>query len=179
MGRPDTNRGSLRLRREAQERLLLTRPKTVTSKIGISGKLIQLQANYFCLDRKPDWQIYQYRVDFKPDVPSDRVRKYLVYTQKEMLGGYLFDGTQIFVTKKLEGDIIERTAKGRIDDETYLIIFKYAAQVSMSESTSLQVLNLILRRSMDCLQLQLVGRNFFDPDAKVRLFEMFCFFSLL
>lgn len=37
----------------------------------------------------------------------------------------------------------------------------------MTESQSLQILNLILRRAMGGLELQLVGRNFYDPDAKV------------
>lgn len=148
---------------------MVTRPANVATKIGTTGAQINLTANYFRLIRKPTWKIYQYRVDFKPEVLLDGLRKYLIFTQKNTFGGYLFDGTQLFLTKKLEGsDVIEFMAKSR-DEEEYMICLKYTTQVSMCESTALQILNLILRRSMAGLKLQLVGRNFFDPDASVCL----------
>lgn len=41
----------------------------------------------------------------------------------------------------------------------------------MTEQASLQILNLIMRRAMEGLKLQLVGRNFFDAIAKIPIQE--------
>lgn len=139
VGRPDNKRGALRLRRERNE-LVRTRPSTADTKSGTSGTPITLQANYFRFQRRPDWHIYRYHVEFKPEVLSEQLRKALIFSQKEMLGGYLFDGTQLFLTRKLESDVVEKTATGRIDNETYMLVIKFTGEVSMSESTSLQIL---------------------------------------
>lgn len=116
--------------------------------------------------KKPEWQLFAYRVDFQPEVESRGFRNYLIASQKDMIGGYLFDGTQLFCARRLDDDVIERPITGQ-NGETVLVTFKYTRTVSMTETQSLQILNLILRRSMDGLKMQLIGRNFFDPDAKV------------
>lgn len=139
VGRPDNKRGALRLRRDNNE-ILRTRPSTNDSKVGTSGTPVTLQANYFKLTRRPEWQIFRYRVDFKPEVLHEKFRKALIYKQKEKLGGYLFDGTQLFLTRKLDSDLVEMPATGRNEDETYLLVIKFTGEVSMSESTSLQIL---------------------------------------
>lgn len=117
-----------------------------------------------------------YRVDFSPDVPDERFRRYLVRTQREMLGGYLFDGTQLFLVRTLEGSPVVRTARGNrpeVDDTEYSITFTLARIVSMNEVQSMQVLNLILRRAMDDLHLETVGRNKYDANAAVSIFLLF------
>lgn len=96
----------------------------------------------------------------------DRTRRYIMYQLRELLGGYLFDGTQVFVTRKIEdADVIEKVVQGR--EEQFTVIMKFTRVVSMMDSSSLPILNLILRKAMSGLKLQLVGRNFFDPDATV------------
>lgn len=164
-------RGSIRSKVEL-ENILVTRPPNIESKHGVNGEPVELLTNYFQLIRKPNWMIYRYRVDFKPEVHLDKLRNFLIATQKEMLGGYLFDGTQIFITRKLEQDVVEKVARTR-DETEYMIIFKHTGVVAMTENTSLQVINLILRRAMGGLKLQLVGRNFYDADAKVSCFLFF------
>lgn len=139
VGRPDNKRGALRLRRERNE-MLRTRPSTASTKTGTTGTPVTLQANYFRFLRRPNWQIYRYHVEFKPEVLSEKLRKALIFSQKEMLGGYLFDGTQLFLTRKLESDVVEKSVTGRIDNETYILVIKFTGEVSMSESTSLQIL---------------------------------------
>lgn len=129
----------MRLRRERNE-LLRTRPSTAETKLGTSGTPVTLQANYFRFQRRPNWQIYRYHVEFKPEVLSEKFRKSLIFSLKEMLGGYLFDGTQLFLTRKLESDVVHKTVTGRIDNEPYMVVIKFTGEVSMSESTSLQIL---------------------------------------
>lgn len=159
-------RGKLREEKKVPERLLYTRPDKIESKVGSEGQPITCEANYFRLLKTPDWQVYLYRVDFDPAVESAGFRKYLISTQRDMIGGYLFDGTQLFSTRKLESDVIQRTVAGQNGDQV-VVTFRFTSIISMTESQSLQILNLILRRAMGGLELQLVGRNFYDPDAKV------------
>lgn len=150
------------------ERLLYTRPDKIESKFGTSGQPITCEANYFRLLTKPDWQLFAYRVDFKPDVEDRRFRNFLVGSQRQMIGGYLFDGTQLFCSQRLEADLVEKTVTGRTG-EAILVTFKYTRSVSMTEEQSQLILNLILRRCMAGLEMQLIGRNYFDKDAKVTM----------
>lgn len=170
---------SIRGGREILEQILITKPSNVVSKIGQTGKRVPLQANYFTLLRHPDWTIYQYRIDFKPEVHLEAFRKFLIRQLKDdLIGAYLFDGTQLFTLRKLDGgDEFEKMVSGR-DDGEVMVCFKFTKVVSMAESASLQILNLILRRAMGGLNLQLVGRNFFDPKATVSFFEKKKLFSI-
>lgn len=166
-GRPDNLRGKIRPTQNVPEALIYTRPTEITSKCGTTGQKITCEANYFRLDKQPNWNIYQYRVDFSPEVESMQFRRYLVGTLREMLGGFLFDGTQLFLTRQLESDTVERTARGQTDDTPYTITIRLTTIVSPKELHFLQVLNLILRRSMDGLRLETIGRNKFDAQAAV------------
>lgn len=168
--RESKERGSLRGRRDDQQ-IVITKPKNIVTKMGQGGTAISLQANYFALRRKPSWNIFQYRVDFQPDVYSDGLRKWLVRSIKSELGGYLFDGTQLFVIKRIGSHDQEQRRVTVADGGEYTITMRFTKEVSMTDSASLQVLNLILRHAMQGLRLQLVGRNFFDPDARARIPE--------
>lgn len=95
--------------------------------------------------KKPTWSIYQYRVDFTPEIPLEGFRKKLLNEQKAKFGGFLFDGTCLFITNKI--DSFEYVSKDR-DDSPIKINVRYVSDVSMTSGTSLQILNLILRKAM-------------------------------
>lgn len=118
--------------------------------------------------KKPEWQIYKYHVNFEPECLSSRFRNALIMQHKDKIGGFLFDGTQLFVTKDLGGErgIINLTSTTKTD-ETYTLTLKFTKNVQMDEAESLQILNLILRRATQALKLQLVGRNYYDAASKV------------
>ncbi|XP_013106819.2 protein piwi [Stomoxys calcitrans] len=150
--------------------LVHTKPPDVTSKTGTSGKEIILQTNYFRLDKAPAWKIYGYHVSFAPDIELRRLKCGILSEHRKLLGGYLFDGSKLFTTTKLEEKktIINATSK---KGDKFVITITFTSDICMNEWQSLQVLNLILRRSMEGLKLQLVGRNLFDPHAKIDLRE--------
>lgn len=158
------------------ETLIRTRPEQITSKVGTTGQKITCEANYFRLIKTPDWFIYRYHIDFRPDVPSQSARRFLVNSQRAILGGFIFDGTQLYLVRQKvleEGESFERTLTLREDPDTpILVTFRLTGIVSMTELQSLQILNLILRRAMDGLHLETVGRNKFDPDAAVCIFDV-------
>lgn len=175
--RPDNLRGRIRPAQNIPEALLYTRPKEIKSKVGTSGQRITCEANYFRLNKKPNWNIFQYEVYFQPNVLSMQLRRSLIRSQSEMLGGFLFDGTQIFLSRELKSECVKRVVKGLKDNTEYILFFRLTNVISMNEAYSLHVLNLILRRAMDGLNLQSVGKNKYDPAAAV-CFYLF-YFTLL
>lgn len=82
--------------------------------------------------------------------------------------GYLFDGKQLFTTIKFEQDVTVLQSRSKQDID-YKITIKFVGFISPAEQRFMQVLNLILRRSMKGLHLEQVGRNLFDPQARVNI----------
>ena len=76
----------------------------------------------------------------------------------------------MFSSTRLANEVTHFVSK-RLDGSEVTIICKYIKEVSMTEQSSLQILNLILRRGMEGLKLQLVGRNFFDAISKIPINE--------
>lgn len=149
--------------------LIYTRPQAVKlSKKGTTGSGVPIKSNYFRLDTRPNWAIYQYRVEFAPDIEVSNIRKAILRGHKNMFDGFLFDGTMLLTSKRLKEDITQ-LATQRTDKSNVILTIKFVGQVSMTQQGSLQVLNLIMRRSMEGLKLQLVGRNFFDAVAKISI----------
>lgn len=147
--------------------IINTRPEIVgNTKQGSSGTTITLGTNYFRLVRKPEWSIHQYRVDFSPEIEAVVIRKALFRAHMKVFNGFLFDGTMLFSSTKLDSEITQ-FCSARNDGSAVAITVKYVKEVLMTEMESLKVLNIILRRAMEGLNLQLVGRNFFDAIAKV------------
>lgn len=159
----EVQRGAIRNKRVLTD-ILRTRPTELETKKGTMGKTVSLTTNYFRLLKKPTWSLYQYRVDFTPEIAVERFRKKLLHEQKARLGGFLFDGTCLFITHRL--DSFEYVSKDR-DESPIKICVRFVGELSMTSAASLQVLNLILRKAMEGLKLQLIGRNMFDPVAKV------------
>lgn len=125
-----------------------------------------LQTNYFRLITLPTWRIYQYHVEFAPSIELKRLKSGILSEHRARFGGYLYDGSKLFSTVKLpDAQTILHTKSKQ--GENYVITIKYIGVISMTEWQSLQVLNLILRRAMEGLKLQLVGRDFYDAVAKV------------
>ncbi|XP_018796089.1 PREDICTED: protein aubergine [Bactrocera latifrons] len=160
----EDSRGAVRGKRILTE-VVTSRPPTCVTKTGKTGTKVVVQTNYYRILKKPKWSIYQYRVDFAPDVDMVRVRRAYLAQHKKTLGGYIFDGTMLFCTTYLEKQDLELITKNR-EGEIIQIKLKHVGQLDVTDAQQLQVLNLILRRAMEGLKLQLVGRNFYDPKAK-------------
>lgn len=111
-----------------------------------------------------------YRIDFDPECALAADRKYLMYTQRDLLGSYLYDTqNSVYLTHRLPNDITRVESLDR-QKTKYTMTIKFGTTVPMDTRESLQVLNLILRRSMEGLRLELIGRNLFDPAGRVSLF---------
>lgn len=57
---------------------------------------MKLLANYFPITSYTNWCLYQYRVDFSPEEDRISTKRGLLAQHRDLLGGYLFDGTMLF-----------------------------------------------------------------------------------
>lgn len=138
--------------------------------VGSFGNRINLTANYFEVLSAVEWILYQYRVDFAPEEDRTSAKKRLLsQATAKILGGYLFDGTLLFTSNRLHPDPMELF----VENETgirFRITLRMVGEVMKEDSQRLQVFNIILRKCLACLNLQLIGRNYFDAAAKVRTY---------
>lgn len=70
--------------------------------LGKTGQAIDLQTNYFKLLSAPDWGLYQYRIDFSPEEERNIVKKGLLRVHKDKIGAYVFDGTILYTSNRLQ-----------------------------------------------------------------------------
>ncbi|KAE9523124.1 hypothetical protein AGLY_016478 [Aphis glycines] len=148
----------------------LARPASSTTesgKQGSRGKPIELIANYFPITTYTDWSLYQYRVDFNPEQESINIKRGLLSAHKEFLGAYIFDGTMLFSRKKFQRDTVELTSKRNTDGQLVIMTIKFTTVVEKGDHTCIQIFNILMRKSLGHLKLILVGRNYYDKDAKI------------
>lgn len=126
-------RGNLRGRRIMHD-MEVTRPEAVkTSKKGSTGPMLQLKTNYFRIQRKKEWGLYQYHVDFAPEIDVTGVRKSLLRAHRSQFNGFLFDGSMLWTTTRLENDPSTITTQ-RNDGSPVIITIKFTKEVIMTES---------------------------------------------
>lgn len=138
------------------------------SVLGTSGPQIQLSANYFALIQQGKWSLNQYRVDFNPEIDHTGQKKGLLRTglQNVQILGYLFDGTVLYTTTRIQPDPLEvfvQTANG----ENVRITIRLVGEVAWTDYHYIQLFNIIIRKCLTYMQFQLVGRNYYDPNARV------------
>ncbi|XP_017770154.1 PREDICTED: protein aubergine isoform X2 [Nicrophorus vespilloides] len=153
---------------------VVTKPATCQTKQGTTGRTIMVSANYFDLLSKPNWCIYQYRVDFAPEEELTSVRKSLFRTAvKDFLFGYLFDGTVLYAPNRLSQEFLELfVINAATNNSKTRITLKLVGDVVQGDHHYLQLFNIIVRKCMTHLNLQLVGRNYFDPGEKSSMEQM-------
>ncbi|XP_003708345.1 aubergine isoform X2 [Megachile rotundata] len=166
---PTLGRGAMRGRRQLPVEIF-TRPSSLVTKKGTSGPIIQLQSNYFKLLTTTNWCLYQYRVDFAPDEDRTVVRKGLLKLHKQKLGAYVFDGTVLYSSRRAD-DVEEFWSTRQSDGANVRITIRLVGELMRNDPQYLQFFNIIMRKCLDLLKLQLVGRDYFDARSKVEIQE--------
>lgn len=73
---------------------------------GTSGSAIQLTANFFRILSRPQCALFQYHVDFKPQMEARRLRFALLFQHGEILGSARsFDGAQLILPHRLPNKV--------------------------------------------------------------------------
>lgn len=163
-------RGSVRGRRVINLPEIETRPASLQSKKGTTGQRAIMQANYFKLLSAPSWCLFQYRVDFEPAEERTVVRKGLLKLHKASLVSYIFDGTVMYTTTRLPAPL-ELLSKRQSDNAEIKIIIRLVGELKKGDHHYIQVFNIIMRRCLELLKLQVIGRDYYDARAKIDIHE--------
>ncbi|NXJ77374.1 PIWL1 protein, partial [Trogon melanurus] len=139
------------------------------SKTGSSGVMIQLMANYFRLTSRPQWALYQYHIDYSPEMEARRLRSALLFQHEELIGKtHAFDGSILFLPKRLNNKVTEVFSRTR-NGEDVKITIRLTNELPPSSPTCLQFYNIIFRRLLKMLNLQQIGRNYYNPSDPVSI----------
>uniref|UniRef100_A0A1B6KR98 Piwi domain-containing protein n=1 Tax=Graphocephala atropunctata TaxID=36148 RepID=A0A1B6KR98_9HEMI len=167
-------RGNMRGKRQISVPTIRTRPPTLNSKKGTAGQPIIIQANYFSLVEKTDWCLYQYRVDFDPSIDLTWERKKLLRVQKNNIKcEYLFDGTVMYCSCLLDPDPMEVFSARESDGSQIRLTIRRVGEMTLGDHHYLQFFNILTRKCLTLLDLQIIKRDYFDPKAKVEIAEYY------
>ena len=88
--------------------LIRTRPASCTSSVGAGGQPIKVLCNYFAVTSQPNWRLYQYHIDYAPQIESKRLRIALLKNHEAALfpTNKAFDGMTLYSTTLLADDVI-------------------------------------------------------------------------
>ncbi|GAB0096383.1 PIWI [Sergentomyia squamirostris] len=168
----DQSRGARRGNRQIHD-IIVTRPPNVNSKKGQTGEMITVVTNYFKISKKPEWNIYKYRVDFSPDIELLAARKGVMRRQIPKLGSFQFDGTMIFSAYKYATDPMIIVDKNETDNSTIQVTIRFVGQLLPTDGQYTQLLNLIMRSTIESLNMQRAygpkGTKYFDPQQKIEI----------
>lgn len=164
--RAKANRGAIE---GTGESMVLTKPSHIQSKQGETGARIMVRSNYFALNSAIKWQIFHYHVEFVPEIENVAFRNSLLVNQVPQLGGFLYDrGSSIYTITQLHNERLEVSTRDR-DGNDILIRIQRVGLISTLEHRFIQVINLIMKKALKALNLQLVGRDYFDAAARVNI----------
>ncbi|KAM8866343.1 piwi-like protein 1 isoform 1-T2 [Synchiropus picturatus] len=133
------------------------------SKKGTSGSQIVLSANFFRILSRPEWVLYQYHVDFDPPVEDRRRRFRLVSQQEQTLGpARSFDGAILCLPIVLPDKQTKLQSETRTGEKVEVTITLTNA-LPPSSPVCIQFYNIIFRRILRILEMQQIGRNYYNP----------------
>ncbi|XP_010132094.1 PREDICTED: piwi-like protein 1 [Buceros rhinoceros silvestris] len=133
------------------------------TKTGSSGSVVKLTANYFRLTSRPQWVLYQYHVDYSPEMEARRLRIALLFHHEDLLGKIrAFDGSILLLPKRLENKVTELFSRTR-NGEDVKITVTLTNELPPYSPTCLQFYNIIFRRLLKMLNLEQIGRNYYSP----------------
>ncbi|KAM3939929.1 piwi-like protein 1 [Leptodactylus fuscus] len=138
------------------------------SKSGVSGKLIQLCTNYVKLVSRPQWVLYQYHVDYNPQMESRSLRMALLYQHDELIGkARAFDGAVLFLPRRLNkvSEVLSCTRNG----EKVKITITLTNELPPTSPTCFQFYNIIFRRLLKMMSMKQIGRNYYNPNDSIEV----------
>lgn len=152
-----------------------TRPESLVTKQGNSGRPIPLKANFVKMQKVCDASnlssvlIYQYHVSFEPSVDSKSIRHRLLKEQDKSLGVIdpIFDGMILYLPRQLR--FSKLLTKHPNTGEEVQIGLELTAELIPTDSQCTTFLNVTNRRVQELLGLVQIGRHFFDRSKSVAI----------
>ena len=131
---------------------------------------MMLTCNHFAIEKLPNWRLYLYRVDMSPEVDYTKERKYHIRQNKD-LPKYFFDGTMLVTKEPITNSSstpLVFTSLRDSDKQIIQVTIKYVGEVEPESSKYIQFMNIMLRTVLEKLNLDKIGRNFYDSKSVIR-----------
>ncbi|XP_035713881.1 piwi-like protein Siwi isoform X2 [Folsomia candida] len=158
-GRPRVDRRQM----ELEKFDLVPTRGAVQDKKGSTGAPMQFLSNYFTLDKRTDWGIFHYRVDFAPADIETREKKQLFRNHKDKFGGnYIFDGSSLYVSNRISPDPLVVCSVRDSDKSKVEMTIHLVATLTPTDVMYLQVFNILMRKCLEFMELEELGRHFYD-----------------
>ncbi|KAG7480651.1 hypothetical protein MATL_G00058540 [Megalops atlanticus] len=139
------------------------------SKTGVSGSPIELRANFFRILSRPQWVLYQYHVDFNPPMESRRLRSALLFQHEETLGtARTFDGAILFLPIRLHNTETVLHSETRHGEKVQITV-TLTNELPPTSPVCLQFYNIIFRRVLRMLNMQQIGRHYYNPNDPLNI----------
>ncbi|KAM6954108.1 piwi-like protein 1 [Aplochiton taeniatus] len=139
------------------------------SKTGTSGSPIDLKANFFRIVSRPQWVLYQYHVDFKPPMESRRLRSALLFHHEQTLGtARTFDGALLFLPRRLQDTETVLHSETRHGEKVQITV-TLTNELPPTSPVCLQFYNIIFRRVLRMLNMQQIGRHYYNPNDPLNI----------
>ncbi|GAB0086881.1 hypothetical protein DMENIID0001_010870 [Sergentomyia squamirostris] len=168
--RPGSTATTGRRGRNAIVDLIVTRPMSLNTKKGTTGSTVTLLANYFKILKRPEWNIYKYRVDYVPDVEQLAQKKQLMRRQITKLGSFQFDGSMLYSPYKYAQDPMILMDKDEKEKPVQISI-RFVGELLPTDGQYNHLLNLIMRATIESLNMQRAygnkGTKYFDAVQKI------------
>jgi hypothetical protein len=85
--------------------IVVTRPEGLM-KQGKKGDALDVLTNYFYMNKRSNFKLIQYRVDFSPKEDHTYLKKQLVASHTAKLGAHIFDGHMLYKTQEIPEQVI-------------------------------------------------------------------------
>jgi aubergine len=125
-----------------------------------------------------NFEIVLYHVSFETEIEERSTRRKIVREQSELLGNFIYDGNKsLYTFRSLQ--LQEQNIKFKTSEDVENVLkIEHKGKIDLSSPEALMVMNIIFRRTMSGMNLQLVGRNLYDPQRSVSD-SFFMTFSIL
>ncbi|EFO84985.1 hypothetical protein CRE_03804 [Caenorhabditis remanei] len=146
-------------------------------KVGSSGRPQRCFANFIPIEmEKADYSIYQFHVEFHPQVDSKHMRETMLLHENvtEEIGRFhVFDGMILYLTEEWQQNQ-EIEVPHPLTGDLIRVIFKQTNRFLLDNAQTINIFNTIIRRCFDELKLTQLGRHYFNSkDARnVREYNM-------
>ncbi|RUS89237.1 hypothetical protein EGW08_002980 [Elysia chlorotica] len=141
-----------------------------TSSKGSMGDKCNLITNFFQVTLPSEFKIYQYHVDFKPNIENVRVKFAMIANLADAIGETkLFDGGILYLARKLPDDPAIFYAKRAYDGEQVQITFNFTCEVQSTSPQFLQISNILFKRVQGALKMKLIRDHYFNMGLSVQV----------
>lgn len=130
---------------------------------GEKGTIVPINANYIRLEIEPGKGVFEYHMDFDPNVDSKSIRFKLLRTCIEQMGNVRdYDGGScLYLPIHLPSDVTVFDLEHPIEGSPIRVTVTYKKQRKLGDC--IHLFNVLFKRVMKELKFKLMGRNHFDP----------------